>query len=126
MESPGPKVVYGPEAIELNDGTLYGNEVKGEGPDPEPTDGSECTALVPYVPSAKTSYNLWPHLIVQMPSAAEIGTRALTTLVIDLPIYTAKSLYASPIPTLIALYAILPAPVWQVLFPRLLRFVSIG
>ena len=92
----------------------------------EASESSETsTGLIPGPPVQKPSTYLWPHLVVNMPSAAEIGTRALTTLVVELPAFTAKSLYASPVPTLIVLYAILPSPVWKVLFPRLLRYAAL-
>ena len=116
--------------IELNGNHLY---KKGTGESESaalvPIITSECTDLVPYVPpdpiKSNIAPNFWPHLVIQMPSAGEISTRALNNLIIDLPIYTCKSLYNSPVPTMIALYTILPSPIWNVLFPKLLRYLSL-
>jgi len=117
--------------IELNGNHLY-KKGTGELESATPIITSECTALVPYVPPdpikdniPSTVPNFWPHLVIQMPSAGEISTRALNSLIVDLPIYTCKSLYNSPVPTMIALYTILPSPIWNVLFPKLLRYLSL-
>jgi hypothetical protein len=83
-----------------------------ESTEPESTE-PESTGIVSYI----------PHVSVHMPSSSEIATRAVTTLIIDLPIFTVKQLYSSPIPTIIALYAMLPTEVWKVLGPRLLRML---
>ena len=64
-----------------------------------------------------------PRLSIHLPTPGEIGARALTTLVIDLPLYTLHHLHAAPIPTIIALYAVLPATVWAAILPRLFRLL---
>jgi hypothetical protein len=121
--------------VELDGTLLYGEKCKELEPaTPCSMIESECTDLVPYVPPDPTkikldpvipSHSYWPQLIIQMPSATEIGGRILNNIIIDLPMYTCKSLYNSPIPTAIALYTILPGPIWNVLFPRLLRYLTL-
>ncbi len=85
-------------------------ELIGRSLDNTAEEPKKCTSLIPY----------HPHLSINVPTLGEIGARALTATIIDLPVYTVKSLYASPVPTMIALYAVLPYPVWQIVGPRLL------
>lgn len=95
---------------------LIGKSLFPESSDPEkePAVKEPSTALIPYQ----------PHIALHIPTLAEIGSRALTSIIIDLPIFVIKNLYKSPVPTMIALYAILPAPVWQMIFPRLLSYLK--
>jgi hypothetical protein len=74
---------------------------------------STHTAIIPY----------HPRLSIHTPTLGEISSRALTTVIIDIPFYTVKSMYTSPIPTIIALYAVLPAPVWQAMVPNILYYL---
>lgn len=67
--------------------------------------------------------NYFPLIKIHIPTVSEIGTQAISTLIIDVPIYTMRYLYSAPIPTVIALYAILPAKVWIMILPRLFRLL---
>lgn len=52
-----------------------------------------------------------PTVSLKFPSASEIGCRVLTSVAVDVPMYTIKCLYNSPVPTAIALYMVLPTEV---------------
>jgi hypothetical protein len=64
-----------------------------------------------------------PRLMITLPSTREIGIRVLNTLVIDLPWYTIKSMVAAPMPTLLALFAILPPSIWKILAPQIFKYL---
>ncbi len=77
------------------------------------------TALIPY-------YR--PYISLHFPTITEIGARILTMIIMDLPLYAIKSLYTSPIPTTIALYTVLPNPIWKLTTPMIatiLQFIRI-
>lgn len=59
------------------------------------------SSLVPFLPTVSLKF----------PSASEIGCRVLTSVAVDVPMYTIKCLYNSPVPTAIALYMVLPTEV---------------
>jgi hypothetical protein len=56
-----------------------------------------------------------PSVSIQFPSFSEIGFRVLTSMAVDVPIYTMKCLYKAPVPTAIALYMVLPTEITVVL-----------
>lgn len=64
-----------------------------------------------------------PHIRIHMPTVADIGGKALSTLIIDIPFYTLKQFYNNPFLTIITLYGILPPSVFKLLLPKLLSFI---
>ena len=70
------------------------------------------TALIPYVP-----------IKIQMPTAYDVSAKIITTVVVEVPLFVIKNLYNSPLPTAVALYAVLPTEVWMVVGPRVLYYL---
>jgi hypothetical protein len=71
-----------------------------------------CTDIVPFIP-----------ITIKMPTAYDVSAKIITTAVIEVPIFVFKNLYNSPIPTAVALYAVLPTEVWIVVGPRILYYL---
>ena len=62
-------------------------------------------------------------LSIKMPTAYDVSTKIITTVIVEVPVFVIKNLYNSPIPTAVALYALLPTEVWIVVGPRVLYFL---
>ena len=60
---------------------------------------------------------------IKFPSPYDITSKILTTVIIEVPIFVAKSFYTSPITTTIALYAVLPEGVWLIVGPKLIYHI---
>jgi hypothetical protein len=58
-------------------------------------------------------------LSLQLPTMTDIFCRTGILVVYDIPLYTMKSFYSSPIFTLVALYGLLPSEIWMIIFPKL-------
>lgn len=58
-------------------------------------------------------------LSLQFPTMTDILCRTGVLVVYDIPLYTMKSFYSSPIFTLVALYGLLPTEIWMIVFPKL-------
>jgi len=64
-----------------------------------------------------------PHIGIHKPTIEEVSIKAASILIIDVPLYTLRQLHASPIMTVIALWAILPPQVWTAILPRLFHLL---
>ncbi len=71
----------------------------------------------------KNSISYIPNIQVKMPSVSDISSRILMSMIIDLPLYTLKCFSIAPIPTIIALYAILPPEIWYTIAPKLFYYL---
>lgn len=54
---------------------------------------------------------------IRMPTTGEIVGRALTSIVIDLPLYAVKTFYQAPIHSMVALCAMMPPAVAMQIMP---------
>lgn len=104
-----PKVSFGEslEEIELNGRSLY----------PEPIEQPPEEKVI----VAQVSSPWKPH--VRFPTLPEIGGRAATALVYHVPLYTLKCFYNAPLPTLVALFYVLPPEVFSLLAPKLFYYL---
>jgi len=73
---------------------------------------SECKELVSYIP-----------INIEMPTPYDVIIKIITTTAVEVPLFVLKNLYNSPIPTTVALYALLPTEVWMVIGPRVLYYL---
>lgn len=79
------------------------------------------------IPAHETFSDKWqPHLVIEPPTFNHIVGKAATSLVIDLPLYTLKSLYNNPYATILFLYLSIPAPVLKILFPKLIKYMLLA
>jgi hypothetical protein len=87
-------------------------EIELQTPEDKRLSKNKCTALIPYIP-----------IQITMPTAYDVSVKIISTTVVEIPLYIIKSLYNSPIPTAVALYAVLPADVWMIVGPRILYYL---
>jgi hypothetical protein len=82
----------------------------------EPVKGDQGNGmkLIPYCPP----------VVISLPTMSDIGSRALTATMVDLPIYAIKYFYGSPMQTMFLLYTVLPAPVWEAVVPRIIYYLA--
>ena len=67
----------------------------------------------------------FPYISIHKPSMMEVGSKFVTIVIVDFPIFIMKSMYKAPIPTLITLYTVLPTPVWKILITKVPYYLFI-